>query len=160
MPSYYITTYSTTILSWPSSTGNIMLAINNGVNAISRIFMGLFADTFGRQNTMVSSVRIWFVPMGKMILTVCRVGNTVRFVCFRALVWCGSSSLYSLCRRLRDLCWWLQCSPPDHHHRSIRSWELYQSKWHHIFYSRAGSHIRSSFCWVDFRKSQTGCSHG
>lgn len=35
-----------------------MLAINNGVNAISRIFMGLFADTFGRQNTMVSSVRV------------------------------------------------------------------------------------------------------
>ena len=68
VPSYYITTYSTTILLWSSSTSNLMLAINNGVNAISRILMGLFADTFGRQNTMVSSVRIQFFPIGKTML--------------------------------------------------------------------------------------------
>jgi MFS family permease len=57
VPLYYITTYSTSVLSWSSSTGSLMLAINNAVNAISRILMGLLADRVGRQNTMVSSVR-------------------------------------------------------------------------------------------------------
>lgn len=60
VPLYYMTTYSTSILSWSSSTGSLMLAINNGVNSISRILMGVFADRFGRQNTMVSSVRVFF----------------------------------------------------------------------------------------------------
>lgn len=60
VPMYYMTTYSTSILSWSSATGSLMLAINNGVNSISRILMGVFADRFGRQNTMISSVRIFF----------------------------------------------------------------------------------------------------
>ena len=33
-----------------------MLAINNGVNTISRIVMGFIADRAGRQNTLVISV--------------------------------------------------------------------------------------------------------
>jgi len=54
---YYMTTYSTSVLSLPSSTGSLMLAIFNAVNSISRILMGVLADQVGRQNTMVSSVR-------------------------------------------------------------------------------------------------------
>ena len=34
----------------------IRLAINNGVNTISRIFMGYIADHVGRQNTLIISV--------------------------------------------------------------------------------------------------------
>jgi len=56
VPLYYMTTYSTSVLSWSSSTGSLMLAINNAVNSISRILMGVLADRVGRQNTMVSSV--------------------------------------------------------------------------------------------------------
>ena len=45
------------MLSWSSSTGSLILAINNAVNSISRVLMGILADRVGRQNTMVASVR-------------------------------------------------------------------------------------------------------
>lgn len=34
-----------------------MLAINNAVNSISRVSMGVLADELGRQNTMIAGVR-------------------------------------------------------------------------------------------------------
>ncbi|KAI0320052.1 MFS general substrate transporter [Amylostereum chailletii] len=56
IPLYYLTTYSTSVLSYSSSTGSVLLAINSAVNSVSRISMGFLADYVGRQNTMVLSV--------------------------------------------------------------------------------------------------------
>ncbi|KAA1467846.1 MFS general substrate transporter [Dentipellis sp. KUC8613] len=56
IPLYYLTTYSTAVLSYSSTTGSLLLAINNAVNSVSRIAMGILADRVGRQNTMIASV--------------------------------------------------------------------------------------------------------
>lgn len=57
VPIYFLTTYSVSALSYSSSTGSLLLAVNNAVNSASRVAMGLLADRVGRQNTMVLSVR-------------------------------------------------------------------------------------------------------
>ena len=36
--------------------GAVLLAINNGVNAVSRVLTGILADAFGRQNVLIMSV--------------------------------------------------------------------------------------------------------
>jgi len=36
---------------------SMLLAVNNGVNSVSRVTMGLIADYAGRQNTLVGCVR-------------------------------------------------------------------------------------------------------
>ncbi|EPQ60098.1 MFS general substrate transporter [Gloeophyllum trabeum ATCC 11539] len=56
VPLYYMTTYSTSILSYSSSAGSLLLAMNNAVNSVSRVLMGVIADRVGRQNTMILSV--------------------------------------------------------------------------------------------------------
>lgn len=60
VPIYFLTTYSVSVLSYSSSTGSLLLAVNNAVNSISRIAMGFLADRVGRQNTMVLSVRFGY----------------------------------------------------------------------------------------------------
>lgn len=62
IPLYYLTTYSTSVLSYSSSTGSLLLAVNNAVNSVSRIGMGMLADNIGRQNTMVASVSTRSLP--------------------------------------------------------------------------------------------------
>lgn len=57
MPLFYLTTFSTSILHYSSSKGSLLLALNNAVNSIARIVMGILADRVGRQNTLVTSVR-------------------------------------------------------------------------------------------------------
>ncbi|KAJ7731423.1 major facilitator superfamily domain-containing protein [Mycena maculata] len=52
IPLYYMTSYSTSILSYSRSTGSLLLAINSAVNSVSRVAMGVLADGVGRQNTM------------------------------------------------------------------------------------------------------------
>ena len=56
IPVYYLTTYSVSILSYGTGTSSALLATFNGVNSLSRVGMGIFADRVGRQNTMVLSV--------------------------------------------------------------------------------------------------------
>ena len=56
VPVYFLTTYSISILSYSSSTGSLLLAVNTAVNSAARIGMGILADRVGRQNTMVLSV--------------------------------------------------------------------------------------------------------
>ncbi|KIJ66605.1 hypothetical protein HYDPIDRAFT_86239 [Hydnomerulius pinastri MD-312] len=56
VPMYYMTTYSTSILGYSASSASLVLALNNAVNSISRISMGILADKVGRQNTMIASV--------------------------------------------------------------------------------------------------------
>ncbi|KAJ7697446.1 major facilitator superfamily domain-containing protein [Mycena rosella] len=56
IPLYYMTSYSTSMLSYSRSVGSLLLAINGGVNSVSRIAMGLLADRVGRQNTMICGV--------------------------------------------------------------------------------------------------------
>ncbi|KAL6304829.1 MFS general substrate transporter [Sparassis latifolia] len=53
IPIYFLTTYSVSVLSYSSTTGSLLLAINTAVNSVSRIIMGILADRVGRQNTMV-----------------------------------------------------------------------------------------------------------
>ena len=43
-------------LGYTAAFGATLLAINNAVNAISRILTGVLADTFGRQNILILSV--------------------------------------------------------------------------------------------------------
>ncbi|KAF7329137.1 Monocarboxylate transporter [Mycena kentingensis (nom. inval.)] len=54
IPLYYMTSYSSSVLAYPHSTGSLLLAINSGVNSLSRIAMGILADGVGRQNTLIS----------------------------------------------------------------------------------------------------------
>ncbi|EIW64477.1 MFS general substrate transporter [Trametes versicolor FP-101664 SS1] len=56
VPVYFLTTYSVSVLSYSSSTGSLLLAVNTAVNSAARIGMGILADRVGRQNTMVLSV--------------------------------------------------------------------------------------------------------
>lgn len=56
VPMYYLTSYSTSVLSHSPSFAALLLALNNGINSISRIIMGYIADRLGRQNTMLVSV--------------------------------------------------------------------------------------------------------
>src|SRR2546430_17247972 len=46
--------------------GSILLSINSAVNSASRIFMGVVADRFGRETTLVlhvlrSAISVWFL---------------------------------------------------------------------------------------------------
>ena len=58
VPTYFLTTYSVTVLDYSSGTGSLLLAVNTAVNSLARIGMGFLADYAGRQNTMVLSVSI------------------------------------------------------------------------------------------------------
>lgn len=58
VPTYFLTTYSVSVLSYSSGTGSLLLAVNNIVNSVARISMGILADRVGRQNTMIVSVSI------------------------------------------------------------------------------------------------------
>lgn len=62
VPIYYMTTYGTSVLGYSASTASLVLALNNAVNSVSRISMGLLADKVGRQNTMIISVSKENVP--------------------------------------------------------------------------------------------------
>ncbi|KAN0111594.1 MFS general substrate transporter [Russula decolorans] len=56
IPLYYLTTYSTYVLGFSPTTASMLLAVNNGVNSVSRVAMGFIADYAGRQNTLVGCV--------------------------------------------------------------------------------------------------------
>ncbi|KAJ7732616.1 major facilitator superfamily domain-containing protein [Mycena olivaceomarginata] len=64
IPLYYMTSYSTSILSYSRSTGSLLLAVNSGVNSVARIGMGVLADHVGRQNTMICSPLCPCLPCG------------------------------------------------------------------------------------------------
>ena len=43
-------------LGYTAAFGAVLLSINNGINAVSRILTGVLADAFGRQNILILSV--------------------------------------------------------------------------------------------------------
>lgn len=55
VPLTFLPEFSTR-LGYTIAFGAVLLAINNGINTISRIIMGFIADAAGRQNTLVVSV--------------------------------------------------------------------------------------------------------
>jgi MFS family permease len=55
VPITFLPEFSTR-LGYTAAFGASLLAINNGINTISRIMMGFIADAAGRQNTLVLSV--------------------------------------------------------------------------------------------------------
>lgn len=57
VPTYFLTTYAVSVLSYSSKSSALLLAINNAVNSVARITMGILADRVGRQNTLIVSVR-------------------------------------------------------------------------------------------------------
>jgi MFS family permease len=57
IPLYYLTTYSVTVLGFSASVASMLLAVNNGVNSVARVILGLVADYVGRQNTLIACVR-------------------------------------------------------------------------------------------------------
>ncbi|KAK2797515.1 hypothetical protein FQN51_008413 [Onygenales sp. PD_10] len=60
------------VVGYSASFGATLLAVNNGVNSVSRVLMGYTADQFGRQNTLVigaigsavSVLTLWLVAAG------------------------------------------------------------------------------------------------
>ncbi|KAG5637794.1 hypothetical protein H0H81_003186 [Sphagnurus paluster] len=56
VPTVYLTTYCVSVLNYSRSTGSLLLALNSGVNSLSRVAMGVLADRIGRQNTTIGSV--------------------------------------------------------------------------------------------------------
>lgn len=67
VPMAFLPEYSKTI-GYSVSFAASLLAIQNGVNAVSRILMGLMADKLGRQNTLIagalgSAISVWVLWM-------------------------------------------------------------------------------------------------
>ena len=60
IPLYYQTVYSVYVLDLSPSASSVLLAVNNAVNSVARVLMGLLADYVGRQNTMIACVRANF----------------------------------------------------------------------------------------------------
>ncbi|KAF9498832.1 monocarboxylate transporter [Pleurotus eryngii] len=58
IPVYYLSSYCVAVLNYPRSMGSLLLAINSGVNSVSRISMGILADHIGRQNTLIAGVML------------------------------------------------------------------------------------------------------
>lgn len=63
VPLTFLTTFSTT-LGYTSAFAALLLAVNNGVNTVSRIMLGALADYIGRQNMIVlgmlgSAASVW-----------------------------------------------------------------------------------------------------
>lgn len=57
IPMTFISDYSVSI-GYSASFGATLLALNNGINSISRIGMGWVGDRFGRQNTVILTVAL------------------------------------------------------------------------------------------------------
>ncbi|KAI0800538.1 MFS general substrate transporter [Fomes fomentarius] len=87
VPVYFLTTYSISILSYSSSTGSLLLAVNTAVNSVARIAMGVLADRVGRQNTMILSVILSAVS----VFAFWYESDRGRFIAFIILygVWAG-----------------------------------------------------------------------
>ncbi|KAI0066396.1 monocarboxylate transporter [Artomyces pyxidatus] len=81
IPLYYLTTYSTSVLSYSSSTGSLLLAVNSATNSASRIAMGVLADHVGRQNTMIASVLL----SGISVFALWMDASRARFLAFVVL---------------------------------------------------------------------------
>lgn len=55
VPMTFLPEFST-VIGYSVSFGATLLAVNNGINAVSRVLMGVTADKLGRQNTLVLGV--------------------------------------------------------------------------------------------------------
>lgn len=78
VPTYFLTTYSVSVLAYSPSKASLLLAINNAVNSVARIGMGVLADRVGRQNTLIVSVLLSAVS----VLALWPGAPRARFVAF------------------------------------------------------------------------------
>ncbi|KAF8079387.1 MFS general substrate transporter [Lyophyllum atratum] len=81
IPTIYLTSYSISVLDYSRSTGSLLLAVNSGVNSLSRIAMGTLADSVGRQNTMIGSVFL----SGLSVFALWYDAQRARFIAFVVL---------------------------------------------------------------------------
>ena len=153
VPNYYLTTYSVSVLSYSSSTGSLLLALNTAANTVARIGMGLLADRVGRQNTMVLSVSPFSLPIASEVPLPRTAGHFFRGVCFRALVRLGPCAVPRIHRLLRRPCGRLQRPFPNDHHRNIRYSKLREREQCHLLYPRYRRALRCPDRWRHIGKS-------
>jgi MFS family permease len=65
LPMTFIADYSVAI-GYSASFGATLLAMNNGINSVSRIAMGWMGDKVGRQNTLIANVMLCALLVGSM----------------------------------------------------------------------------------------------
>jgi len=92
IPLYYQTTYAVYVLGFSPTMASMLLAVNNGVNSISRISMGLMADYVGRQNTIVGCVVLSGVSVFALWFNASR-GRFLAFVVVYGMASGGYSAL-------------------------------------------------------------------
>jgi MFS family permease len=92
IPLFYLTTYSTYVLGFSPTTASMFLAVNNGVNSVARVAMGLIADYVGRQNTLVGCV----VFSGISVITLWIHASRARFLAFIVLYGMASGGYSAL----------------------------------------------------------------
>ncbi|GJE90222.1 MFS general substrate transporter [Phanerochaete sordida] len=85
VPTYFLTTYSVSVLSYSARTASLLLAINNAVNSVARISMGILADRVGRQNTLIVSVLLSAVSVLALWPSAPRPRFTAFVVCYGVL---------------------------------------------------------------------------
>nr|KMM71133.1 hypothetical protein CPAG_07440 [Coccidioides posadasii RMSCC 3488] len=81
VPMTFLPEFST-VLGYSVSFGATLLAINNGVNAVSRVLMGFAADNLGRQNTLVLGVIGSAVSVLGLWLAAANTGDKTFWVMF------------------------------------------------------------------------------
>jgi len=69
------------LFAYSTETGALLIALSNGVNAVSRILMGFLADKVGRQNTMIVTLFL----SGLTVLTLWLRETRITFLSFG---WC------------------------------------------------------------------------
>ncbi|KAI0294997.1 MFS general substrate transporter [Russula brevipes] len=92
IPLYYLSTYSVSVLGLSPTAASLLLAVNNAVNSVSRVAMGLLADSVGRQNTMIACVFF----SGISVIGFWFHASKARFLAFVVLYGIGSGGYSSL----------------------------------------------------------------
>lgn len=82
LPMTFIADYSVAI-GYSASFGATLLAMNNGINSVSRIAMGWMGDKVGRQNTLIANVMLCALLVGSMWMSsVGKGGDGVIWIVF------------------------------------------------------------------------------
>lgn len=122
IPMYFMTSYAVSLLGLPHKTGSILLAVNSGINSVSRVSMGILADRVGRQNTMIVAVgdSSQFFPL----LHTCITGPSFRNLRLRTVVRRFAFPVHCVCDHVRHICWRVQRLVAHNYHGYIWSREL------------------------------------
>lgn len=132
-------------LGYTAAFGAVLLSINNGVNAVSRILTGVLADAFGRQNVLIMSVVGSALSVLVLWLGAAMYSAKSLWISFLVLYgilaggkqW-GALSLRSL--RLNDIR--VQCPLPRDNIRGLWDSSICLCQWLRLFYSWPWGSVR------------------